>query len=238
MKKLISLLVTFLLALSSLLCGCTEPTTDTDNSSQAISKEDSTDRSIAVAQSNAESDVEESAQSNAEESISDENTDAEASNAKRESIIAEAEYGRYILYTEEGYGFYETEMTMHDGYMLLADGRKVPLVYESVSHGEDEICSANINGRKHNITSFTDSEERLCQLLECAEDNNDFPITSKIIYYPELEYGIATIGFRTETAEDGFLLSYFDGGSYLLTVSLDEENGNYTVNNVAPDTAE
>ena len=236
MKKLISLLVTFLLALSSLLCGCTEHEQPAESSTPAVSKAEGINNAT-TAQSTDEASEELPEESAAEESA-EENVDAEASNAKRESIIAEAEYGRYILYTEEGYGFYETEMTMHDGYMLLADGRKVPLVYESVSHGEDEICSANINGRKHNITSFTDSEERLCQLLECAEDNNDFPITSKIIYYPELEYGIATIGFRIETAEDGFLLSYFDGGSYLLTVSLDEENGNYTVNNVAPDTAE
>ena len=236
MKKLISLLVTFLLALSSLLCGCTEHEQSAESSTPAVSKAEGIN-STAAAQSTDEASEELPEESDAEESA-EENVDAEASNAKRESIIAEAEYGRYIIYTEEGYGFYETEMTMHDGYMLLADGRKVPLVYESVSHGEDEICSANINGRKHNITSFTDSEERLCQLLECVEDSNDFPITSKIIYYPELEYGIATIGFRTETAEDGFLLNYFDGGSYLLTVTLDEENGNYTVNNVAPDTAE
>lgn len=230
MKNKLLLLLSAIIISSALFSACTgapdesaaseSPTVESEESVTAVSKNPIT---------SGEGNTEISAPA---ESESDSETLAESSEeALGESgvITVTAEHGRYILDIENQFGYYEIGMKMQDGGMLLDDGSFIPLIYEDLLHEESGYSrTVSVNGRKHSLTSFSDSEGRLCQLLECVEES-ELSVTSKITYYPETEHGIATIGFKLESDGENFSLTYFDGKIYSLSLEYNEETKEYSV---------
>ncbi|MBO5786198.1 MAG: hypothetical protein J6R45_02635 [Clostridia bacterium] len=230
MKNNLLLLLSVILISSALFSACGTPPAESELS--AYSEQNSDESVTAVSKSpisSAEGNTEISASAESEPVSAPLDESSEEALDEDGVITVTAEHGRYILDIENQYGYYEIGMKMQDGGMLLDDGGFIPLIYEDVLHEESGYSrTVSVNGRKHSLTSFSDSEGRLCQLLECVEES-ELSVTSKITYYPETEHGIATIGFKLESDGENFSLTYFDGKIYGLSLEYNEETKEYSV---------
>ncbi|MBO5914670.1 MAG: hypothetical protein J6Q72_04920 [Clostridia bacterium] len=230
MKNNLLLLLSVILISSALFSACGTPPAESELS--AYSEQNSDESVTAVSKSpisSAEGNTEISASAESEPVSAPLDESSEEALDEDGVITVTAEHGRYILDIENQFGYYEIGMKMQDGGMLLDDGGFIPLIYEDVLHEESGYSrTVSVNGRKHSLTSFSDSEGRLCQLLECVEES-ELSVTSKITYYPETEHGIATIGFKLESDGENFSLTYFDGKIYGLSLEYNEETKEYSV---------
>ncbi len=151
--------------------------------------------------------------------------------ADPEGIIEASDgYGSYIIDLSQKNGYFTTSFTMIPEGIKFTDGRVLPLSYESLIHDdENDVRTATINGRNYLLSSYTDYEGTLCQSLECTDEIEGYAVTSKVLFYPELEYGDITMGFTVEVNGDKYTLTYLDGYKEEKTITFDSEIGMYII---------
>lgn len=149
--------------------------------------------------------------------------------ADPEGIIEASDgFGSYIIDLAQKNGYYTTSFTMISEGIKFTDGRVLPLTYESLLHDdENDVRTATINGRNYLLSSYTDFEGTLCQSLECTDEIEGYATTSKVLFYPELEYGDITMGFTVEINGNEYTFTYLDGYTEKRIIAFDEEIGAY-----------
>ncbi len=151
--------------------------------------------------------------------------------ADAEGIIEASDgFGSYIIDLSQKNGYYMTSFTMIPEGIKFTDGRVLPLTYENLIHDdENDVRTATINGRSYLLSSYTDYEGTLCQSLECTDEIAGYAVTSKVLFYPELEYGDITMGFTVEADGDKYTLTYLDGYTEEKVITFDSETGMYII---------
>lgn len=139
-------------------------------------------------------------------------------------------YGKYIFYLSENFGSYSTTYTMDTDSAKFADGRTLPFTYEIITRNEETgEYTALINGMTFHFGEYTDSNGKLCQVLECTDTIENYPETAILYYYPELEHGEIKMGFVFKADGDAYTMTFIDGHTETKTLVYDEVLGEYTI---------
>ncbi len=143
--------------------------------------------------------------------------------------------GTYILNSENNNGVYMTSFTIGQDSIVLNDKREIPLNYSELTYDEEGGKHiATINGRKYEISEYTDPDGTLCQSLICIDDIENLDFTASVLFYPELEYGDISLGFVYEIAKNGteYTFTYPDGHKETRTVEYDSALGRYVFTDI------
>ncbi|MBE6683873.1 MAG: hypothetical protein E7595_06985 [Ruminococcaceae bacterium] len=143
--------------------------------------------------------------------------------------------GTYILNSENNNGVYMTSFTIGQDSIVLNDKREIPLNYSELTYDEEGGKHiATINGRKYEISEYTDPDGTLCQSLICIDDIENLDFTASVLFYPELEYGDISLGFVYEIAKNGteYTFTYPDGHKETRTVEFDSTLGRYVFTDI------
>ena len=156
---------------------------------------------------------------------------SEMMNPNSEAEIIDAYSGEdtvYTIFPDDGNGIYSTSFTLRGDFIVLADGRTIPFIYETLVPAEEEgEYTTVINGRNYRIYEYVDFDDMRVQVLECTDEIEGYPEASVITYKPDLGEGIIDLGFVFEQTDDVYTITYPDGKQETVKIIYDEDAEQY-----------